>query len=90
MKTYNFFEDGGHGWLEVDFVEIVRLGIASAISNYSYMKRMDDGSTKVYLEEDCDYGHFYNAMKNEGKEFGVKEIYQDPTPIRNYLRYSQF
>jgi hypothetical protein len=46
---YTFYEDPGHGWLEVQTVELVELGIVGDITPYSYLK-----GTLAYLEEDCD------------------------------------
>lgn len=88
--TYTFFEDPGHGWLEVPFSELEMLGLTDAISYYSY--RFGD---KCYLEEDCDMAIFLNAVgvltpddcRNFFAQY-VTEVYQDdPTPIRNYQSY---
>jgi len=86
MQTYTFFDDPGHGWLEVPLQELIDLGIASAISQYSYIK-MRQGTPLVYLEEDCDYAIFARAMAMAGKQFKYESIYQENTPIRNYANY---
>jgi len=57
MKTYKYHYDAGHGWLEVDLKELRQLGIQEKISTCSYC---NDG--KVYLEEDCDFGVFADAI----------------------------
>jgi len=46
MKTYTFFNDPGHGWLEVPRSE---LPPGFTPSEYSYQR-----GDLVYLEEDCD------------------------------------
>lgn len=55
MSKYTFYEDPGHGWLEVPKAHIKALGIAGDISSCSY--ESDDGKM-VYLEEDCDMSIF--------------------------------
>ena len=57
MKTYKYHYDAGHGWLEVDVEEIKQLKILDKISSYSYCN-----NGKVYLEEDCDFAIFANAL----------------------------
>jgi len=86
MQTYKFFEDPGHAWLEVPLRELIDLGVASAISHYSYIKTRLD-TPFVYLEEDCDYAIFARAMAMAGKQFKYESIYQENTPIRNYANY---
>jgi hypothetical protein len=89
MKHYNFYTDSGHGWLEVDLQELINLGIASAISSYSYIKRSVDG-TKVYLEEDCDVAKFDKAMTKRRIDYACYHINQGMhSPIRNYLRFHE-
>ena len=60
---YTFYEDPGHGWLEVPTLELVKLGIAGAISPCSYIH--PSGKT-VYLEEDCDLTTFLVAKLTDG------------------------
>lgn len=61
MKTkYQFFEDPGHGWLKVTHAELKQLGIATEISEYSFMR-----GDYVYLEEDMDANTFYEAKKEK-------------------------
>ena len=43
--NYTFHTDAAHGWIEVKYSELVRLGIEQSISDYSFIK----GDT-VYLE----------------------------------------
>ena len=78
-----FFEDPGHGWLEVPMDLIRALGIASQISGYSYRK-----GHAAYLEEDCDAAVFIEAFRKQyGSEPKWERVYQDPTPIRSYARF---
>jgi hypothetical protein len=80
--TYTFHTDPGHGWLEVDRDELVRLGIDGNISQYSYER-----GDKVFLEEDCDAARFVNAKKAAGEEYLFRDAYKDNTPIRRYAPY---
>jgi len=52
-----FWNDPGHGWLQVEVSDLKLLGIDKKISGYSYKK-----SGKAYLEEDCDAGVYLNAL----------------------------
>ena len=63
MKKYDFYEDGGHGWLKVAKKELELLGIANKITGYSYM--LGDWA---YLEEDSDMSTFADALN---KKYGV-------------------
>lgn len=63
MKKYDFYEDGGHGWLKVSKKELELLGIANKITGYSYM--LGDWA---YLEEDLDMSTFADALK---QKYGV-------------------
>lgn len=58
MRTvHNFWNDPGHGWLEVNRSDLKLLEIDKQITGYSYQK--DD---KVYLEEDCDLATYLYAL----------------------------
>lgn len=82
--TYTFHSDAGHGWLEVDFIELVDLAIADDVSAYSYR----DGDT-VYLEEDCDAARFMTALEEAGEPFAYREVHDGThSPIRDLPRYS--
>lgn len=80
--TYTYYQDPGHGWIEVPLGELSRLGIASKISSYSYIK-----GGYAYLEEDCDASLFMHYKKDRGEEVKLVEVYQEHTPIRNYRSY---
>ena len=57
MSKYTFYEDPGHGWLEVPVEDLIEAGVANKISSCSY--RDDNGM--AYLEEDCDMAIFLEA-----------------------------
>jgi hypothetical protein len=76
---YKFIEDPGHGWLEVERLEIERLCLEDQISRYSYVR-----GAKVYLEEDCDAAVFIRAKTARGETVETVSVYQENTPIRNY------
>ncbi len=82
-KTYRFFSDPGHGWLEVDYHDLLELGIEGQISRYSYRK-----GRLVYLEEDCDFAVFLGAFQERFETSPlIAETYQDDTPIHNMQPY---
>ena len=78
--------DPGHGWLEVPWFHLKRLGLnPTDFTQYSYRK----GNT-FYLEEDCDAGKFFNRYV---EVHGVKPTIEDrqeewktgdPRDIRSY------
>lgn len=83
MKTYNFHEDSGHGWLAVPMITLYELGIVDKISHYSYMRGLT-----AYLEEDCDYSVFAAAMNAAGLQFATREKHTNRrSPIRSYDTY---
>ncbi len=92
-REYVFYEDPGHGWLEVRKSELVELGIADKISHYSY-ECCNHFNTKfdlAFLEEDCDAPTFCDAFK---KKYGCNPsfVYEvertDPSFIRDLPNYS--
>jgi len=90
MNNYTFFEDPGHGWLEVDREELRELGIEEDITGWSYQK-----GNKVYLEEDQDLSTFLKAKfpvfpANRSRFWNsqeVRKVYREHTPIRSYNNY---
>ena len=52
--------DSAHSWLEVNYQELIDLGITKRITNWSFR---DD--KKVYLEEDIDAGTYIDAVKEQ-------------------------
>lgn len=85
QRNLRFIEDPGHGWLEVDKVDLVTLGIADKISHFSYQR----GPTgKVYLEEDCDASVFLDAATAAGWNVIWNCIHQENTFVRELPGYS--
>jgi len=56
---YKFFQDPGHGWVEVPIAELRRLKIDGDISPYSYRN-----GHMAYLEEDCDASAWIEAKRD--------------------------
>lgn len=84
ILNLRFFNDPGHGWLEVAMVHIIELGLADKISDYSYMRE-----DFAYLEEDCDMFMFIKEAENNGILVNCISHYTNTdSEIRNYARYS--
>jgi hypothetical protein len=88
---HNFWNDPGHGWLEVQKSDLMILGISKLITGFSY----HDGPT-AYLEEDQDAGTYLKALFNNdmtGIEFKTfqsqcfRDRYQENIFIRNLRHY---
>lgn len=79
MVTFDFYQDPGHGWLEVDRGLLSNLGIEREISVFSYQK-----DNKVYLEEDCDARVLVEKLESQGVKVTFNVIHQTYTPIRGY------
>lgn len=85
MEKYRFIEDPGHGWLEVPIAELVELGIAGAITPYSYQS-----GDMAYLEEDCDLSTFARAKgwTPETAHQHWQTVYQANTFVRNLPKFA--
>jgi hypothetical protein len=72
---YRLFSDPGHSWLEVDFNELVSLGINKKITAWSYYN--------------CDAPLFLQTKKDlTGEITEYEEITSDyNSPIRSYSPY---
>lgn len=81
---YTFYEDPGHGWLEVQTAELVELGIAGDITPYSYLK-----GDLAYLEEDCDLSTFIRAKEARNQVVFYRRVHQENTPIRYFESYQK-
>jgi hypothetical protein len=82
--TFNFFNDPGHGWLEVPVELIRRYDLRYKISCYSYMTQ-----THVYLEEDRDANLLLGKLRDEGVTFSIVDFNDDEeSEIRCYAWYS--
>lgn len=69
-KQYNFYYDGGHGWLQVPREDIDYMNLK--VSRYSYM---DD--KYFYLEEDCDMADFIYAITAGQNKAGYVNWHKD-------------
>jgi hypothetical protein len=79
--TFTFHSDPSHGWLEVDWTDLKRLGLnPTDFSRYSYR----NGNT-FYLEEDCDAPKFIAAYetKHGRNSFRFEEPFEESHFIRN-------
>jgi hypothetical protein len=83
-RTYRYITDPGHGWLEVNFIDLVNLGILQDISGCSYIQAKTPKNIKCYLEEDCDMAIYLDAYKAKyGKLPIIKDLYLEHCWIRN-------
>jgi hypothetical protein len=86
MKTFDYIQDPGHGWIKVPVALLLELSIAGDISSFSYYR---DGF--AYLEEDCDAARFMNAYR---ARFGQDPKLRDrvarakSSKIRSYFCYT--
>ena len=78
-KTYTFYSDPSHGWLEVQKKELEELNIFNKISEYSYIN-----GDLVYLEEDCDLSLFIKAYKNK---YNTKPIIKESSLDNHNIRF---
>lgn len=76
MKTLDikYYNDPGHGWLEVHVNLLKRLKIVELISSCSYLS---DGGILAYLEEDCDASILMKAAKEQGFKVNVNPVYEN-------------
>ena len=62
MKTFTFYKTPGHGYLKVTKDDLVDVGVADKITDFSFVAK--DGA--IYLEEDCDFPMFDKAIHDKG------------------------
>ena len=74
MNTHHhWIIDSGHAWFVVSLEELEELGITDEISKFSYYN-----AGMVYLEEDCDFEVYRNAViKAKGRDDAVVGIFND-------------
>ena len=58
---FDSYSDGGHGWVRVPRKLLIKIGIESKITPYSYQR-----GEWVYLEEDADVTLFWRTMHELG------------------------
>ena len=89
-NKFDFYEDGGHGWLKVKRNELVELEITDKITGCSYVS---NNGKDVFLEEDCDATTFIEAWElYTNKKFNLSDqfnyhIADKQSEIRNYNSY---
>ena len=84
--VYQKYDDAAHGWLKVSTKELDDLGIASEISNYSYLS---PSGKFAYLEEDMDLTTFIYAYRDRhGMAPDIQyNVGLDRSRIRSYPMY---
>ena len=86
--TRHFYNDHAHGWLKAPYSDLIELGIQNNITRYSYQRVNKKGEKFVYLEEDCDFTTYVNALKEKGITLNIKEHFCDErSSIRSYDDY---
>ena len=82
-RKFVCYEDPGHGWVKVSLFLLRKLNIADKITSYSYQR-----GDYVYLEEDCDFSTFYDAMSRADKAIKIESRHTDKqSKIRSYEPY---
>jgi hypothetical protein len=82
-KTFDCYEDPGHGWVKVPLKLLAELRIYHMISNYSYMR-----GEFAYLEEDNDAYLLVTRLKSQFCEVKFRGHHSDKqSKIRNYHSY---
>tara|TARA_Y100000816_G_C25805475_1_gene421740 strand:+ start:201 stop:488 length:288 start_codon:yes stop_codon:yes gene_type:complete len=61
-KVFTKYEDASHGWLEVNYEDLINLNIHNKISNFSYI---NSNKNLIYLEEDYDMTLFLKSYKEK-------------------------
>lgn len=83
-RVFTFFNDPGHGWLEVPVSLLKKLGIIKEITSYSYFR-----GQSAFLEEDNDWSVFDSAMKLAGIKYGTIDTHTDyDSPVRDYRSFN--
>ena len=82
-RKFVAYEDPGHGWVKVSLFLLRKLNIADKITSCSYQR-----GDYVYLEEDCDFSTFYDAMSRADKAIKIESRHTDKqSKIRSYEPY---
>ena len=84
MKTFDYIQDAGHGWVKVPVYLLTALNIADKVSHYSYYR-----AGFGYLEEDCDLALFFDAFHARyGHDPKLRDRISDRSRVRNYAQYN--
>jgi len=85
LTSQNATIDPGHGWLQVPMALLERLNIVDKISEFSYKC-----AGYAFLEEDCDWTVFSQAMEKKGLQYSVEpQILDTESVIRKYDRFEK-
>lgn len=82
-RTLHTYTDPGHGWTKAPRKLLKELGIERDISIYSYQR-----GEFVYLEEDCDAGKLFGALRLSGIE--PKQIFHTADKRSKIRGYASF
>jgi hypothetical protein len=83
MKTFDYIQDSGHGWVKVPVYLLESLSIADKVSFYSYYR-----AGYSYLEEDNDTALFFNAYRAKfGFDPKLRNRISNRSRVRNYDTY---
>jgi hypothetical protein len=84
MKTFDYIQDAGHGWIKVPVFLLESLHIADKVSHFSYYR-----AGYGYLEEDSDAALFFNAYHAKfGADPKLRDRISDRSRVRNYAQYN--
>ena len=82
-KSFQYYQDHGHGWIRIPVALIILVGLEDKISNFSYRK-----GKYAFLEEDCDGPLVMDALSDRGIEFTLVPKHTDnQSQIRSYPRW---
>ena len=87
LKTFDYIQDPGHGWVKVPLDLLRELGIAEQISCFSYYR-----SGSAYLEEDSDTALFFNAYRarfGHDPKLRSRIARERHSRVRGYLCYTK-
>lgn len=69
VRKYKYFQDPGHGWVQVPLDHLQQAGVGGDVSDYSFQK-----GRYVYLEEDCDAPMYLKALDAEGILYQLETV----------------
>lgn len=85
MKTFDYIQDSGHGWIKVPMQLLKDLSIADQVSYFSYYR-----AGFGYLEEDCDLTLFFNAFHARyGHDPKLRDRISKQSRVRTYAQYNK-
>lgn len=86
MKTFDYIQDPGHGWIKVPVKLLLELGIHWQITPFSYYR-----NAFAYLEEDGDTALFFNAYRaryGQNPKLRSRIARERRSKIRGYICYT--